>query len=78
MFIQKFQVTLRDLEHLAAQSADDAAGRQEVIPVYSVAIGGELYAYHGGPPQQGTSAGDVRQGRACDALQINRRIVRSN
>jgi hypothetical protein len=68
MFIQKFQVTLRDLENLAAQTADDAASRQEVIPVYSVAIGGELYAYHGKPPPQGTAEGYFGQGRACDTL----------
>jgi len=50
MFIQEFQVALRDLEDLPAQSADDAAGRQQIIPLATVAIGGKLNANHGEPP----------------------------
>jgi hypothetical protein len=50
MFIQQFQVALRNLEYLPSQTADDAAGRQQVIPVNAVAVGGKLNANHGKPP----------------------------
>src|SRR5258708_1317181 len=49
-FIQEFQVALRNLEDLPAQPADDAAGREQIIPLATVPIGAKLTADHVEPP----------------------------
>jgi hypothetical protein len=67
MVIEEFECGLGNLENLSAEPPDDALGRQEIVSLDAVLVGGKSDSDHDVPRLKCTKTRKTSQGNASGA-----------